>query len=626
MGGDVDGIYKTDDLGEHWHLVNTGISGYGIYGLAVSMKNPETVYADATTGLSRSTDGAAHWQPLLEAAKLGIKGKRGVTIRPVAVDPTSDKTVYAGTAEGKVCQSLDGGDSWAEVYSTSGPIHSMSISPDGKIVLAATDKSGLVMSVDGGKAWTPLSTPKKASGAAFATSDPNTIYGAFFEDGIYKSTDKGKTWQALSAKGRMVDVAVNPANADDVYCIDTVGWGGKFLSSHDGGKSWATVGDMRSDHDADPTGKAQTHGGMSALTNLTLSPVNPKLLFISSNWRPTLSKDSGATWTESDRGADISVVYDIRFSGKRTYASAMDEGVFSTEDGGTHWTQLWPLNGDDNINGDYWRMAVWDNAGVDRILSTCTPWNRKKTNRVVYSDDSGKTFKSSTAGLPNYNIHANTMWGLGYMRALALDPKDPKIVYAGIDGDVADGNQGGGVFKSTDGGDTWVQLPNQPASRRMFFGLVVDPTDSQRLYWGCCGTNGGVYRSEDGGDSWKQIFAKESFIMNLAISPNGTLYVPGKNLWKTTDHGETWTQISDFKDGLQILGLETSPTDEKTIWISEVDWSEDTNGHVRKTTDGGMTWIDITGDIPYRKPIVLRFNPIANELWAGGVGLWKLRQ
>lgn len=217
------------------------------------------------------------------------------------------------------------------------------------------------------------------------------------------------------------------------------------------------------------------------------------------------------------------------------------------------------------------------------------------------------------------------MWGRGYMRALAPDPKDPKIVYAGIDGDPANGNQGGGIFKSVDGGASWSQLPSQPGSRRMFYGLVVDPTDSQRIYWAACGEGGGLYRSDDGGGSWKRVFDKESFLFNVAVSAGGTVYAPGKNLWKSTDHGETWTQISNFKDGCQIVGLETSPADENTVWISSVSWGS-SKGFIRKTTDGGATWTDLTGDIPYREPLVLRYNRETHKLWAGGAGLWTLNQ
>jgi photosystem II stability/assembly factor-like uncharacterized protein len=218
------------------------------------------------------------------------------------------------------------------------------------------------------------------------------------------------------------------------------------------------------------------------------------------------------------------------------------------------------------------------------------------------------------------------MWGEGYARALATDPKDSNVMYLGIDGDPdpAKKHPGGGIFKSTDGGKTWKALANQPGSRRMFYALVVDPTDSKRIYWGACGNGGGLYRSEDAGESWTLVFKNETWLFNVAVSPTGVVYCPGTNLWRSKDHGATWEKLTDFSDAA-IVGLEVHPTDEKTIWLSRVTWSSETGGGIHKTSDGGATWQDFTGDIPYRKPMILRYNAETGLLWAGGVGLYTVK-
>ena len=74
------------------------------------------------------------------------------------------------------------------------------------------------------------------------------------------------------------------------------------------------------------------------------------------------------------------------------------------------------------------------------------------------------------------------------------------------------------------------------------------------------------------------------------------------------------------------MGVELDPRDERRIWISRVVWGDRAAGGVYRTTDGGATWEDITGDLPYRKPLVLRFNAETGHLWAGGVGLFRIRQ
>ena len=315
------------------------------------------------------------------------------------------------------------------------------------------------------------------------------------------------------------------------------------------------------------------------------------------------------------------MITDVRFSEGRVYASAMDEGTLVSENNGQQWHQLWPLKWSQELSGHNWRLAITKQNGADRIISTVSPWD-KYPPRTVLSEDGGKTYKIVTAGLPDYIIRPNTMWGAGHPRALAVDPQNPQIVYMGIDGDAEAGKSGGGLFKSLDGGASWKQLPNQPGSRRMFYGLAVDPTDSKRIYWAALGTGGGVWRSEDSGESWKHVFTNEGWPFNLMVARDGTAYCAGKYLWRSTDQGATWKKITDFSPGGTIMGLEEDPRDSKTLWIS----FDKGKGGVYKTTDGGATWKEITGNLPYIYPQLLRFNPATNELWAAGVGLYKIKQ
>ena len=67
------------------------------------------------------------------------------------------------------------------------------------------------------------------------------------------------------------------------------------------------------------------------------------------------------------------------------------------------------------------------------------------------------------------------------------------------------------------------------------------------------------------------------------------------------------------------MGLTTDPRNPKSVWFSN-------SKGIYKTTDGGETWQNITGDMPFLTPMVLRFNPTTQELWAGWVGLYKTKQ
>ncbi|HSI07796.1 MAG TPA: hypothetical protein VK985_04340 [Rariglobus sp.] len=640
MSGDVAGVYKTEDFGKQWRMINHGLTSHEVYSLAIDPKNPETIYASTVLGLSKSTDGGEHWttSPNTGPKQLAIIGQRNKTIHSIAVDPANSNVVYASTPAGKIYKSEDGTQTWSVVYALkqAGAIYSVAVNPKKTSqVLGATQTAGIVLSDDGGKTWTELNTPANAAHVAVAPGDGKTLYGSFFTNGVHKSVDGGQTWTPCDPdaknKARVIQVSVDSSDPNRVYCISSSEWTGRFFASNDGGVTWSENSRIKPNYKEDPTlpDEPRQNGliPMSGLAALAINPNNPDHLYISGNWRSVFSNDGGKTWEERVHGADITCFSDIRFSGNRAYATAMDEGLLVSDNAGSSWSQVWPRAYEQNLSGHNWQVSVTQNKGVDRIVSTVTPWNKTvRNNAVVISEDGGKTNKISDAGLPDYMPKLNTMWGEGYMRALTVDPNNPKILYAGIDGDAEAGKRGGGVFKSGDGGYTWKQLPNQPGSRRMFYGLAVDPTDSNRIYWGGCGKDGGLWRTEDGGNSWEKVFAGETWIWNAVAGKDGAAYCTGKNVWRSVDQGNTWQQISHFSNNRSLSGLQVHPDNPKIIWISATNWSTDTDGAIYKTIDGGATWQDITGNIPYRKPIVLRYNPVTSELWAAGVTLFKLKQ
>src|SRR5882724_1763715 len=111
LGGDVGGVYKTEDHGRNWRMINNGLAGYGVFSLAVDRVNPQTVYAATDSGLCKSTDAGEHWQllPRTGPKELRITGEKGRSIRSIAVDPADGNVIYAGSPAGKVYKSTDGG-------------------------------------------------------------------------------------------------------------------------------------------------------------------------------------------------------------------------------------------------------------------------------------------------------------------------------------------------------------------------------------------------------------------------------------------------------------------------------------------------------------------------------------
>jgi len=118
MGGDVNGAYRSDDHGKSWKIINNGISGYGVFTIAVDPSSPETVWAATDEGLSKSTDAGESWKTIAKSAKkdLRLTGEKNKSIHNVAVDPTNGKIVYIGTPHGKIYKTTDGGETWAQIY------------------------------------------------------------------------------------------------------------------------------------------------------------------------------------------------------------------------------------------------------------------------------------------------------------------------------------------------------------------------------------------------------------------------------------------------------------------------------------------------------------------------------
>jgi photosystem II stability/assembly factor-like uncharacterized protein len=639
LGGDVGGVYKTEDGGRQWRFANDGLTNYAVYALAVDPSSPDTVYAGTEGGICKSTDAAAHWK-LLEATApnaLNITSQRDKSVRNIAVAPTDSRIVYAGTVDGRILRSADGGGAWSVVYKSdaAGSVGGLAVcASNPRLVLAASTGEGVLRSADAGATWQAAGTAKDARSVAIAP-DGRVAYAACGKDGVLRSSDGGASWAAtgsgIDPKCVVVEVAVDPSDPSRVCCIGTDGWNGFFYYSEDGGATWTPSRTMRRDFDADPTlpddlgGRAGGTCALSRPANLALDPAHPERLFIAGNWRPCISQDGGRTWQESDRGADITVVTDIRFCEGRTYVTAMDEGLMVSPDGGASWRQLVPLKYDPAVSGHQWRVSVRPGRQGDHIVSTCSPWDRS-INLALVSDDGGRTFQVSGKGLPERRPTADTMWGQGYARALAADPSDPDVFYMGIDGAPQEGQPSGGVFRSADGGLTWQRTAGQPGSRRMFYGLVVDPTDTKRLFWGCCGTEGGLWRSDDAGSNWTRVFSNETWLFNATVSPGGAVYAAGHDLWRSIDHGATWTRLTSFGDSRDIVGLQVKPGDENTVWLTKISWNASATGSIYKTTDGGKSWADITGDLPYRQCKVLRYDPATGYLWAGGTGLFRLKQ
>jgi photosystem II stability/assembly factor-like uncharacterized protein len=205
--------------------------------------------------------------------------------------------------------------------------------------------------------------------------------------------------------------------------------------------------------------------------------------------------------------------------------------------------------------------------------------------------------------------------------ALAVSPSNPKVIYAGtgesdIRSDLASGT---GVYKSTDGGDTW--KPTGLEKTRQIAKIVIDPANPDIVYVGALGhaygpsPDRGVYKSTDGGATWKQVLFKgpELGVADLAIAagnpkvlfaslwnahrPPWSTYAPivgeGSGLFRSEDAGETWTAVGN-KETLGH-GLPEGKWGRSGVAVSSDGMKvyalvEAAKSGLYSSSDGGRTW------------------------------------
>ena len=242
-------------------------------------------------------------------------------------------------------------------------------------------------------------------------------------------------------------------------------------------------------------------------------------------------------------------------------------------------------------------------------------------NLFYFGSTGGGIWKTNDGGRSWENI-SDGFFG-GSIGAITVSKSDPNVIYVGGGEKTVRGNvsSGYGIWKSVDAGKTWTEagLKNSRHVPR----IAVDPTNHDVVYAGVLGNiykptqDRGVYKSTDGGKTWrKTLFANENAgVVDLLIDPTNPriLYAStwrvqrtpyslssggdGSALWKSTDRGETWTEISTkkgFPEGtLGIIGVTVSPVNNQRVWAI-VEHKD--KGGLYRSDDGGDTWKQVNSE------------------------------
>lgn len=390
-----EGVFKTNNGGETWFPVNTGLTDRMARDVKVDPVTPNMVYAgtDGLGGVYKSTDGAATWHMI-------TTGMRQTLVQ--AMDFDADHTLYAAVGWGTyrdipcVFRRLDDGHSWIPLATVPSPYYMTSIWD----IAADPDSSGLIYvsgmshysdtakdptigllyrSRDGGATWQTLWTPDnlwilclavdpvtKVIYAGTGGADPAQVYK------IYRSTDRGDTWEMTSgwpSPGNPIfDIVIDPVSPDILYA----GTGGAIFKSTDAGINWTPMASM---------------------------PYAYTLL-IDANAPNMIYAGSGGTFT--DHG-----------------------GVYRSTDSGTSWERVgledYPIT---SLTGVFHSRSIIYAGTGGKFLET-------NGNGIFRSTENGKTWEPVSNNLTS-----------PFILSLKTDPRFPDRIYAGT--------MGRGLFQTAD--------------------------------------------------------------------------------------------------------------------------------------------------------------------------------
>jgi len=280
--------------------------------------------------------------------------------------------------------------------------------------------------------------------------------------------------------------------------------------------------------------------------------------------------------------SDPNVIYVGGGEGNPRGNVAIGLGIWKSIDAGATWQHVW------KGRGQIGTLAVHPrHPDIAFAAVLGSPFGPGAERGVYRTTDGGATWKQvlkKDADTGASDVH--------------LDPNNPNIVYAGMwqfrrsPWVTTSGGPGSGLWRSSDGGETWKQLTGSglPEGEWGKVGIGIAPSDSNRVYALIEAKEGGLFRSDDAGGSWTRINAHRSlrqrawYYTVLTVDPTNpdVLWVPQVPLLKSIDGGKSFTQVKGPHHG-----------DHHDIWIDPKDPRRVISGNdggVDISTDGGKTW------------------------------------
>ncbi|MEM1325190.1 MAG: T9SS type A sorting domain-containing protein [Bacteroidota bacterium] len=598
-----------------WKLVGPKNVGGRVTSVALNPNDTSIFFiGTATGGIFKTTDRGASWQAVFDES-----GR--LSIGDLEIAPSNTKILYAGTGEANasatsgaffgdgIYKSENGGKSWENIgLENSHHIGKIIVNPtnENHVLVAAAGPlyskggdRGFYETRDGGESWNRLlfvSDSTACINVIMHPQDSNTYYAVTWErvrqpwqrsyagetSRIYRTRDAGATWEILNSGlpnnidcGRM-GLAISPSDPNILYVSVTENkitntFNGLYKSI-DGGDNWFKTTDFLL------TGMYNNFGWYFG--QVRVAPEDPNRVY-------TLgvalyqTNTGGNSWERIARGVHVDH-HALETHPKNTNMVVLgnDGGAYVSVDRGATWTHL-------------------DNLPITQLYE-CEVAQSEDDFYYGGTQDNGTIM--TDAGVDSR--WRNILGGDGFH--VIVEPENSDIVYAEY--------QWGNLFRSVNGGASfqWA-LSGIPNSDRTNWNtpIAIDPSDYATLYYG----SQRLYRSTNRAASWEAISndltkglhpsgsTRYATLSTIAVSSlDSDIIWTGSddgNVQMTTDGGETWNLVSDELPDRFVTSVFCDLEDPMTAYVTYSGYRfSDYLPHIFWTQDGGLTWEDISANLP----------------------------
>jgi photosystem II stability/assembly factor-like uncharacterized protein len=480
--------WKSTNSGQTWEQLNIPHL-VGIEDISVDPTNTDVIYIATNTtrfgyGIFRSTDRGQSWTNIQN----NITGE--LYCQSIAIDPQNTHIIYLGLenpsdTDNCLFKSINDGQSWIDISPPDlsvGGVRKVAVSPfANNIVFVCTWNDGVLKSTDGGLTWIPSNEGLKIPHIATIEFDifNEIIYLGTYEDGIYKSINDGNIWEKSSENidlSPCQSVAVCPIDLSTV-CLTTLSG---LYATHDGGHSWSYA----------EVGFPFYH----APGDVIYDQITPSNIYLTTKhrfWNNPVgntgfyrSTDGGNSWEFFITGLpgdnsyiDLAISY-LGGNSRRIFLSSY-RGVYFSDNIGETWIAC-----SSGIPQNTYINALEVAPSDQNIIAAGTGW---LNNEMFLSTDRGVNWHELT------NYPDTIGWAV---MDIEFDPLNQNIIYVGTDG--------AGIFKSSDGGLTWLSILNDLPANPDYptvCGMAINPYNPSNVF--VSSSRYGIYQSHNGGQNWE---------------------------------------------------------------------------------------------------------------------------